>query len=541
MSSNGGGGVSPYKGVDYYGLLNIAKEASIDEIRAAYKKLALTYHPDRHIEVGNKSEAQHKFAIITAAYETLSDASKRSLYDLHGVEGLQSGWELVTRIRDPEELKRAFERQRIKEIEISTRKRLHTKSSFVWRMLGADFKPVFSGTKTLPEVATFKLNQSVNAPFTKKDTATVSAGVTLDKGKAFVSLGAGWHHALSSDTSAFTEFLSKGNKNISKVGIAHRLGKKTHGAITASTVGLGNFHKVTLTLERALGQHAMASLSFKYGASAGVKVLLRRSQDNNPLALELNLGLIKREVEISKTKHLSKKSVLRVATKLGTAGFGVEANILRRVSKFTKLGVGVEMGTNGVSLKFCFHRAGQRYSLPILLSTELTKMSVLAAIICPVILVSFTKMLLINPNEAKKETRKKEERKRQNAAAISEARRVAEGDVRLMTSTVMRRRTMEDNRGGLVIIEARYGKLDEQSSDPDYPPSIDVVIPLQYLVEDSQLILHDGPKTGLLGFYDPRIDEPKALLIRYLFKRKLHQVIINDNEPLQAPLRSHLL
>lgn len=547
MSSTGGAPAPPFKGVDYYGLLNISKDASTEEIRASYKKLALTYHPDRHIDAGNKLDAQQKFSVITAAYETLSDPSKRSLYDLHGVEGLQSGWELVTRIRDPEELKRAFERQRIKEIEMITRKRLHTKSSFVMRTLGTDFKNVFTGRTTLPEVANFKLDQSVNAPFTKKDTATISAGVHVVKGKSDVSLGVGWHHTLSSDTSAFTEFLSSENKNITKIGIAHRLGKKTHGAITGSTIGLGNFHNLTLTLERALGQHSMGSVSFTYGALAGVKVLLRRTQDNNPLSLELNVGLAglvgltSKEVVISKTKHVSKKSVFRVAVKAGTEGIGFETGILRRVSKFTKLGVGVEIGTKGVSLIFNFHRAGQKYSIPILLAPELTKLSVLGALLCPLIVVSVTKMLLINPSEAKKDKRKKEERKRQNAAAISEARRVAEGDVRLMTATVMRKRTMEENRGGLVIVEARYGKLDEAVADPDYPPSIDVAIPLQYLVEDSQLILHDGPKTGLLGFYDPRIDESKELLIRYLFKRKLHQVIINDNEPLQAPLRSHLL
>ena len=67
-------------------------------------------------------------------------------------------------------------------------------------------------------------------------------------------------------------------------------------------------------------------------------------------------------------------------------------------------------------------------------------------------------------------------------------------------------------------MEARYGSLNEPVSDPSYPPWIDVTIPLQYLVEDSQLILHEGPKTGLLGFYDPRIDEPKELLIRYEIK-----------------------
>ncbi len=70
-------------------------------------------------------------------------------------------------------------------------------------------------------------------------------------------------------------------------------------------------------------------------------------------------------------------------------------------------------------------------------------------------------------------------------------------------------------------MEARYGKLNEPLIDPEYAPWIDVTIPLQYLVEDSQLILHEGPKTGLLGFFDPRIDERKELSIRYVLTNPL--------------------
>lgn len=65
----------------------------------------------------------------------------------------------------------------------------------------------------------------------------------------------------------------------------------SHGAITGSVGGLGNFHNLTFTLERALGMHSMASISYTYGAVAGVKVILMRTQDNNPLALEVNIGL----------------------------------------------------------------------------------------------------------------------------------------------------------------------------------------------------------------------------------------------------------
>ncbi|MDN5247678.1 MAG: molecular chaperone DnaJ [Wolbachia endosymbiont of Tyrophagus putrescentiae] len=73
---------------DYYELLEINRNASIDEIKKAYKKLALKYHPDRN--PGNK-EAEEKFKEITAAYEVLSDPNKKAGYDSYGHEGPSAG------------------------------------------------------------------------------------------------------------------------------------------------------------------------------------------------------------------------------------------------------------------------------------------------------------------------------------------------------------------------------------------------------------------------------------------------------------------
>lgn len=71
---------------DYYQLLGVERNATADDIRAAYRKLALKYHPDRN--PGNK-EAERKFKEISEAYDVLSDPERRRLYDLHGHEGLR--------------------------------------------------------------------------------------------------------------------------------------------------------------------------------------------------------------------------------------------------------------------------------------------------------------------------------------------------------------------------------------------------------------------------------------------------------------------
>src|SRR5215472_16310938 len=71
---------------DYYEVLGVTKTASVEEIKSAYRKAALKWHPDRNPE--NKPEAEHKFRECTEAYSILSDVQKRQIYDTYGHEGL---------------------------------------------------------------------------------------------------------------------------------------------------------------------------------------------------------------------------------------------------------------------------------------------------------------------------------------------------------------------------------------------------------------------------------------------------------------------
>lgn len=70
---------------DYYEVLGVEKGASADDIKKAYRKLAVKYHPDRN--PGDK-EAEEKFREATEAYEVLSDDKKRPIYDQYGFAGL---------------------------------------------------------------------------------------------------------------------------------------------------------------------------------------------------------------------------------------------------------------------------------------------------------------------------------------------------------------------------------------------------------------------------------------------------------------------
>jgi len=75
-------------GGDYYALLGVPREASEADIKKAYRRLAMEYHPDRND--GDKA-AEEKFKQITEAYEVLRDPDKRAAYDRYGEAGLRGG------------------------------------------------------------------------------------------------------------------------------------------------------------------------------------------------------------------------------------------------------------------------------------------------------------------------------------------------------------------------------------------------------------------------------------------------------------------
>lgn len=70
-------------GKDYYKILGIAKGAGDDDIKKAYRKQALKWHPDKN----KAANAEQKFKEIAEAYEVLSDPKKREIYDQYGEEG----------------------------------------------------------------------------------------------------------------------------------------------------------------------------------------------------------------------------------------------------------------------------------------------------------------------------------------------------------------------------------------------------------------------------------------------------------------------
>lgn len=99
---------------DYYEVLGVSRDATPDEIKRAYRRLAKQYHPDMHQD--NKEEAAEKFKEISEAYEVLMDKEKRAAYDTYGHAGVEKtfgkggfDWSDFTRFEDIRDIFRGFD------------------------------------------------------------------------------------------------------------------------------------------------------------------------------------------------------------------------------------------------------------------------------------------------------------------------------------------------------------------------------------------------------------------------------------------------
>lgn len=206
-------------------------------------------------------------------------------------------------------------------------------------------------------------------------------------------------------------------------------------------------------------------------------------------------------VYASYTRKLDEwKMKVRVATKIGTFGYLVEYGTDKRLSKYSTIGATVSVGVpSGITLKIRFTRSSQSFIFPIHLSEELIPSAVFYATVTPLISWLLIKQLIIEPlNRAKKE-REIEKTKDLNKKRMAEKQKEANAAVDLMGALYERVKREEEEREGLVIIEALYGNFTESDVDDEARITssiIDVTIPVQCLVKESKLILHNTNKVS---------------------------------------------
>ncbi|XP_022905973.1 dnaJ homolog subfamily C member 11 isoform X2 [Onthophagus taurus] len=545
---------------DYYTTLNISKDATKEEINNSYRRLSRLYHPDKHVEPKQKEKADIIFNKIKNAYEILSDPHRRAIYDSLGVKGLETeGWEIVQRTRTPAEIRAEYEQLAEERAERKKQQQTNPHGAVTVNINATDlFNPYddlmlddldITTDSILPsiEVSGMSFNQSVEFPLTQKDTCTLSGQLNTQNGTGNGGINLSWRHIYSHKSWSEVEVVA-GNGPAVSFKAFRTLSKRFYwnGGTILQFTPQGIRPGIMSTLAMQLDKHSIGYLTYHGGIRSMVSTSIVRDTESAQYNLSVQIGLPHSYISISYTKKLLNQELkLRLSVKYGTFGAIFEYGVEKRVSKHSNMSAAVAIGMpTGVKLKIRLTRANQVYSFPIHLCEEVLPAPIFYATVVPLVVYVIIKKGFVEPFLKEQHAKQVEKQREANRSKLMQKRKEAQAAVDLMNATYTRIVEEEETKKGLVIVKALYGKLisgsgDSSSNEDGNEEVIEVTVPLQCLVKDSKLILHELSKSQLPGFFDPAVGEEKSLLIVYNFKQQLHEVTIRDNEALRIPKTSH--
>uniref|UniRef100_A0A1A8GUM7 DnaJ homolog subfamily C member 11 n=2 Tax=Nothobranchius korthausae TaxID=1143690 RepID=A0A1A8GUM7_9TELE len=540
---------------DYYSLLNVRKEATLEELKSSYRRLCMLYHPDKHRDPELKRQAEQLFNQVHQAYEVLSDAHSRAIYDIFGKKGLEvEGWEVVERKRAPAEIREEYERLQREREERRLQQRTNPKGTIsvgvdatdLFDRYDEDFEEMPGGGFPHVEINKMHISQSIEAPLTNTDTAVLSGSLSTHNGSGGGNINMTVRRVMSAKGWGEVEF---GAGDI----LGPLVGLKVFRNITprcflTAQCGLqfsprGLRPSCSLMTARHLDQNTMGYLQWRYGPNSAMITSLVRDTKSSHFTLALQLGVPHSYLMMSYQYKFQDEDQTKVKGSVKTGWFGtvVEYGAERKISRHSVLSATVSIGVpQGVTLKIKLARASQTYLFPVHLTDQLLPSAVFYATVGPLLVYMAVHRLIIIPYTKAQKEQELELQRKSSATDIAQKKQEAESAVLLMQESVRRIIEAEESKMGLIVLNAWYGKfVSDTSQKQDKAKVIDVTVQLQCLVKDSKLILTEASKAGLPGFYDPCVGEEKSLKLLYQFRGVMHQVISADTEPLRIPKQSH--
>jgi hypothetical protein len=449
---------------------------------------------------------------------------------------------------------REFSRLRRREEEDFIERRVGNHGLMVTEINAADWIDPVSGQRGLPELTGFQMSERVKIPISKHDTLVARAEAAAASGNGTGGLALDYEHIFSQNTHVGLSATAGLSHSALSVEGWRRLSPFTEGFMRAVYPTGGNMKPhLDLRMSRILSEKVSGILSCRIGTGISYKLGLRHSEDAKSWSTSVEAKRTAVAFEAQGTKKLSKKLSIAGGASFwfDNSGFGASLSCLltRQVSHLSKATVGFIIGTNGIRMIVSYNRFGQKFHFPILIARGLSPLNALTGMLLPSVVAVLAKLLWLDPIQGIKETKKLERVRREREEYIKQQKVKAEQYRSLMEEKVSQKREEEEEKNGLVVVHAIYGKLPDKSqqrdADAGFDPenngfAIDVTVPLQFLVENSQCHLHAQSKASLVGFYDPCPGEDKHLEVIYLFRNKLHRCVINDLEPLRIPLQCPL-
>merc|ERR1712223_2028551 len=581
---------------DYYSFLHVPRCATQDEIVAAYKKLSRLYHPDKHRDEEKKEYAGAMFTKLNQAYEVLRDPHTRALYDCLGKHGVAPDvLAVISRTKTPKEIRDEYERLAKEREERELLRRTNPTSRVVMRINATDlferymydeyYDDVIQSSWPTMEVTEISFAQTIDAPLTVTEKLTLSGEVSNSNGRGNGAVSC-FIKRSTSDSSSHEVYASIGNGPSLGGKYYRKLNSRTYLTMSGSMQlysrgGITPGIQISLanTLSRRLKGYLTYSANYLIEETedsihletqqSSMSTMLVYDGEKYYFMFSLQLGIPQTYLIMTMArKFVNPVGKLRASFKLGTFGAIIEYGIERKITRQSTIAATMAVGAVGVVLKIRLSRASQTYSFPIHLSDEILFQPIFYGSVTPVIAWYVLKKLILDPWEAKENKKAEKQHKMEENARFTAAKKDASHSVELMRERYQTICTNETAKNGLVVIVALYGSIfnDMQELLPEVnavlesgkdntepldnvdtkllavPEIVNVTIPIQCLVEEeSRLILYEGSKSALAGFFDPCDEKNKYLVIQYLYRGQIHQAQIQDREQLRCPRIAHQL
>nr|KAJ3422411.1 hypothetical protein HK105_008188 [Polyrhizophydium stewartii] len=481
--------------LDFYGILNVERKASEDEIKNSYKRLCVTFHPDKYIDDDEKLAAQKKFQLVQRAYDVLSDPNRRHIYDLYGETAVDQAWDLGPRLKSQEEIREEYERRARIKREMDAQNLVKSRGEisleldatrfFVKRPKAARFRGARLG---LPVADSFSIADLL--PDLRRAIVTHSWEVTA---------------VVSQKPSAQFKLV----RNFS----SDRVTANSTGYLTYSP-GLFRIGSWGPDDPRDIGNSSCA---------LGIVHSVQKRQ----WSCDIEAGILESHITVAHTRVVPGHIRARFEVTTSTSG-GIRISVSgdRRVDRNTRVGMGVTCGAiGGVTLRFRSIEQVRRENADILLermhdalqAIELMRESVARRV---EIEESRNGLVVIQALYGKLPP-----------SELTAVRALSPQGIKDMAAAI--RKQIKS-----VLTPGSRTTLDQAAASVDY---IDVTIAIQSFVQSGQLhISGSHSKSNLIGFWDPCLGERKRLRITYQFQGRIHQVEVDDKAPVAAPLRAHL-
>ncbi|KAJ3315239.1 hypothetical protein HDV04_003632 [Boothiomyces sp. JEL0838] len=538
--------------IDFYGVLNVNRNATDAEIKNSYKRLCMTFHPDKHGEE-SKAFAEQKFHLIQIRQEYERRAN------------LKKQLEEQNMVKSKGEISIAFDATRVFQ---------YREKASLLDALDLD---------DLPEIQHAMVVHSWETRVNDETSVTLRGNVVTKNGLGSGNISLVTRHVVS--PMLWGEVSGAiGDQNAAGLKIVKNFDSDTFSTFNVNYNSVTGIPTMAIMFGRKVAEHTTGFITYKptlnlpwfdTGVNNSSCMLgLVHDFDKIQSGVDIQAGLQQSFVSIYQARpigNIRAKVQMTVAT---GSGLSLAISGDRKLDKSTRIGIGVECtSAQGVTFRVKLNRLGQRLTIPILISNQLDFRLAALTFVVPIAGYIALDKSILAPWRKQREQQRLEAIRKENAETLERRRQEAEQACILLADSIARKLEAEESRDGLVIISALYGKLPPSTLESvrvlspqgiqelaasikaqfkflksaALPVShkqeyIDVTIPVQALVSNGQLHISGGhSKSNLIGFYDPCFGEKKQLRITYQFQGRLHQVTVGDKMPVAAPLRAHFV